>query len=123
MSVESKIYSALSGSTVLVALVGSNIYPEHRMQAEALPAVVFARVSGLRVNSLSGYSNLENISMDVTLYTKSVDARGSIGAVLISAMTSATGCTVLLNDSPSDFYDDEVEVYERNYTFSIWNRE
>jgi hypothetical protein len=93
------------------------------MQAEALPAVVFARVSGLRVNSLSGYSNLENISMDVTLYTKSVDARGSIGAVLISAMTSATGCTVLLNDSPSDFYDDEVEVYERNYTFSIWNRE
>ena len=123
MSIESKIYAALSGSTALVAKVGSNIYPEHRMQAEALPAVVFARVSGLRVNSLSGYSNLENISMDVTLYTKSVDARGSIGAVVISAMTSATGCTVLLNDSPSDFYDDEVEVYERNYTFSVWNRE
>jgi len=123
MSIESKIYATLSGSTALVALVGSNIYPEHRMQAEALPAVVFARVSGLRVNSLSGYSNLENISMDVTLYTKSVDARGSIGAVVISAMTSATGCTVLLNDSPSDFYDDEVEVYERNYTFSVWNRE
>ena len=123
MSIESKIYTALSGSTALVALVGSNIYPEHRMQAEALPAVVFARVSGLRVNSLSGYSNLENINIDVTLYTKSVDARGSIGAVVISAMTSATGCTVLLNDSPSDFYDDEVEVYERNYTFSVWNRE
>jgi hypothetical protein len=123
MSIESKIYSALSGSTALVALVGSNIYPEHRMQAEALPAVVFARVSGLRVNSLSGYSNLENISMDVTLYTKTVDTRGSIGSVVISAMTSATGCTVLLNDSPNDFYDDEVQVYERNYTFSIWNRE
>lgn len=123
MSVESKIYSALSGSTALVALVGSNIYPEHRMQAEALPAVVFARVSGLRVNSLSGYSQLENINMDVTLYTKTVDARGTIGAAVISAMTSATGCTVLLNDSPADFYDDEVSVYERNYTFSIWNRE
>ena len=93
------------------------------MQAEALPAVVFARVSGLRVNSLSGYSNLENISMDVTLYTKTVAERGTIGDVVISAMTSATGCTVLLQDSPNDFYDDEVQVYERNYTFSIWNRE
>ncbi len=123
MSIESKVYSALSGSTALVALVGSNIYPEHRMQAEALPAVVFARASGLRVNSLSGYSNLENISMDVTVYTRTVDTRGSIGAVVISAMTSATGCTVLLTDSPTDFYDDEVQVYERNMTFSIWNRE
>jgi hypothetical protein len=123
MSIESKIYSALSGSTALTALVGSNIYPEHRMQAEALPAVVFARVSGLRVNSLSGYSNLENISMDVTLYTKTIETRGTIGNVVISAMTSATGCTVLLNDSPSDSYDDDVEVYERNYTFSVWNRE
>jgi len=123
MSIESKIYSALSGSTALVALVGSNIYPEHRMQAEALPAVVFARVSGLRVNSLSGYSNLENIGMDVTLYTKTIETRGTIGNVVISAMTSATGCTVLLNDSPSDSYDDEVEVYERNFTFSVWNRE
>jgi hypothetical protein len=72
---------------------------------------------------LSGYSNLENISMDVTLYTKSVAERGTIGSAVISAMTSATGCTVLLNDSPSDFYDDEVQVYERNYTFSVWNRE
>ena len=123
MSIESKIYAALSGSTALVAAVGSAIYPEHRMQAEALPAVVFARVSGLRVNSLSGYSNLENVSIDVTLYAKTVGERGTIGDVLISAMTSATGCTVLLPDSPNDFYDDEVQVYERNYTFSIWNRE
>ena len=123
MSVESKVYAALSGSSALITAVSSNIYPEHRMQAEALPAVVFARVSGLRVNSLSGYSNLENISMDVTLYTKTVDSRNTIGALVISAMTSATGCTVLLQDSPNDFYDDEVQVYERNYTFSIWNRE
>jgi hypothetical protein len=123
MSIESKIYSALSGSTALVAMVGSNIYPEHRMQAEALPAVVFARVSGARVNHLTGYANLENIMMDVTLYTKTIETRGTIGDVVISAMTSYKGCTILLNDSPSDSYDDEVEVYERNFTFSVWNRE
>ena len=123
MSLESKIYTALSGSTTLTALVSSNIYPEHRMQADALPAVVFNRVSGFRVNSLSGYSNLENADVEVTAYARAVDTRRAVGDALIGAMTSATGLTILLTDSPSDFFDDEVQVYERNFTFSVWNRE
>lgn len=123
MSLESKIYSVLSGSTTLTTLVGSAIYPEHRMQADALPAVVFNRASGFRVNSLSGYSGLENASVDITAYAATVDARRTIGDAVIGAMTSATSMQVLLNDSPSDFYDDEVQVYERNMTFSVWNRD
>jgi hypothetical protein len=123
MSVESKVYTALSTSSALVALVASAIYPEHRTQADALPAVVFNRMSGLRVNSLNGYSNLENANVEVTVYAKTIDKRVSIGDAVIGAMSSASGLSVLLNDSPSDFYDDEVQVYERNFTFSVWNRE
>lgn len=123
MSLESKIYAALSGSSVLTALVSSNVYPGHRMQADALPAVVFNRVSGFRVNSLSGYSNLEYADIEITSYAASVDTRRAVGDAVISAMTSATGCKPVLNDSPSDFYDDETQVYERNMTFSVWNRE
>jgi hypothetical protein len=122
-SLESKLYSVLSGSTTLTALVSSNIYPEHRTQADALPAVVYARASGLRVNSLSGYSGLENASVDVTCYALTVDSRRSVGDAVIGAMTSATSMQVVLNDSPSDYYDDEVQVYERNMTFSVWNRD
>lgn len=121
--IEQKIYAALSGSTVLTSLVSSAIYPEHRMQADALPAVVYSRVSGFRVNSLSGYSNLENVNVEINVYAKTIDSRRAIGDAVIGAMTSATGCNVLLNDSPSDFYDDEVQVYERDFTFSVWNRE
>lgn len=123
MSVESKVYTALSTSSALTTLVGSAIYPEHRMQADALPAVVFNRVSGLRVNSLSGYSNLENADVEITIYAKTIDKRVAIGDAVVGAMSSATGLSVLLNESPADFYDDAVEVYERNFTFSVWNRE
>lgn len=123
MSLESKIYAALSGSTTLTALVGSAIYPEHRQQAEALPAVVYVRASGFRVNSLSGYSNLENADMSVTAYSRSIDNRREVGDAVVGAMSSAAGLSVVLNDSPSDFFDDEVQVYERSFTFSVWNRE
>lgn len=123
MSIETKVYSALSGSSALTALVSSAIYPEHRMQADALPAVVYNRASGFRVNSLSGYDGLEQASIDVFVYARTVDSRANIGNAVINAMSSASGCSVSLNDSPVDFFDDEVEVYERQFTFMVWNRE
>lgn len=123
MSLESRIYGVLSGATALTAVVSSNIYPETRPQAAALPAVVYQRTGGLRVNSLSGYSGLENAMVEVVVYATSIDMRRSIGESVTDAMCSATVFQCLQNDSPSDFYDDEVETYERSITFSVWNRD
>jgi hypothetical protein len=123
MSLESRIYGVLSGSTTLTAAVGSNIYPETRPQAAALPAVVFQRTGGLRVNSLAGYSGLENAMVEVVVYATSIDTRRSIGESVTSAMCAATVFGCVQNDSPSDFYDDEVETYERSLTFSVWNQD
>ena len=122
-SLESKVYNALSGTTALTVVVSSNIYPETRPQAAALPAVVFQRTGGLRVNSLQGYSGLENAMVEVTVYAASLDTRRQVGDLVISAMTSATAFSCILPDAPADFYDDEVQTYERNMTFSVWNRD
>ncbi len=123
MSVESRVYTVLSGSTALTALVGSRIYPEHRQQADALPAVVFNRAGGLRVNSLAGYSGLENVIMEVTVYAASIDTRRAVGDIVTTALTAATVFKCIQSDSPSDFYDDDVQTYERSVSFSIWNRD
>jgi hypothetical protein len=123
MSLEDRLYDTLSGSTALGAVVGSAIYPEFRPQADALPAVVFLRSGGLRVNSLSGYSGLENAMVEVTVYATSVDKRREIGDAVIGAMSSSTSFNSICQDSPNDFYDDEVQVYERAISFSVWNRE
>jgi hypothetical protein len=123
MSLETKLYDTLSGSTALVAVVSSAIYPEFRPQADALPAVVFVRSGGLRVNSLSGYSGLENAMVEVTVYATSVDKRREIGDAVIGAMSSSTSFKSVCQDSPTDFYDDEAQVYERAISFSVWNRE
>ena len=121
-SLESKIYSVLSAATAVTA-ISTRIYPEHRPPADALPAVVFSRVSGLRVNTLGGYSNLENAQIKVECYSANVDGRRALADAVIGAMSAAVSYSALLNDSPFDDYDDEAGVYIRTMDFSIWNRE
>ena len=124
MSVESRTYGVLSGAAAVTALVPTAIYPEHRMQADVLPAIVYSRVSGFRVNSLStGYSGLENVEMDISVYTANIDSRREIGDVVITAMTAATIFKCILQESPFDDYDDEIKTYSREISFSVWNRE
>lgn len=121
-SLESKIYSVLSAASVVTALT-TRIYPEHRPPADALPAVVFSRVSGLRVNHLGGYSNLENAQIQVECYSSAVDGRRALADAVIGALSSAVTFSALLHDSPFDDYDDEAAMYIRTMDFSIWNRE
>ncbi len=122
-SIESKIYSVLSASS-LVNTLTTRIYPENRPAADALPAVVYSRLSGLRVNSLSGYSGLENARIQFDIYSSSVDKRRELSDNVITAITGATAFTCLLVDSPFDSYDDEPTTpeYIRTLDFSIWNR-
>jgi hypothetical protein len=121
-SIESKLYGVLSASTSITALT-TRIYPEHRPAADALPAVVFSRVSGLRVNSLAGYSNLENAQVQVECYAASVDGRRALADVVTTAITKATTFNAVLMEAPFDDYDDESALYIRTMDFSIWNRD
>lgn len=121
-SLESKIYGVLSTATAITVLT-TRIYPEHRPPADALPAVVYSRVSGLRVNHLTGYSNLENAQIQFECYASAVDGRRALADAVIGALSSAVAFSALLNDSPFDDYDDEAEMYIRTMDFSIWNRE
>ena len=107
-SIESKIYSVLSAATAVTALT-TRIYPEVRPAADALPAVVYSRLSGLRVNSLSGYSGLENARVQLDIYAQTVDKRREVYDAVVTAMNAATVFTCLLVDSPFDSYDDEEE--------------
>ena len=123
MAIEAKVYSALSGATALTALVGSRIYPEHRQQSTGTPAVVYSRApGGERVNSLNGYMQLENVLIEISVYTSIIDDRRTITDQVIAAMDAATDFGMVLPEPPYDDYDDETQVYERTMQFSVWNQ-
>lgn len=122
MGIEGKIYSALSGSTALTALVSSSIYPDHRYQSDEVPAVVFYRApGGERINDLQGYSGKENPVIEITAYADTVDARREVADAVISVMDAATAFNALLPSPPFDDYDDETKIYERTLQFSVWH--
>jgi len=123
MGIESKIYAALSGFSSLTTLVGDNIYPEHRHPGSGTPAVVYYRApGGERVNSLKGYDQLENVIIEISVYTSVIDDRRQISDQVISAMSKATAYGSILPDPPYDDYDDETQTYERTMQFSVWNQ-
>lgn len=124
MPIETKVFSVLTTSTIITALVSTaNINPEHRNQDDALPAIDFQRGEGERINTLSGYSNLENPHYIVNVYTSDIDSRRIISAAIITAMSSSTLFSATLPTSPIDDFDDELKQYTRTLDFSIWNRE
>lgn len=125
MSLEGNIYSVLSAATA-VTTETTAIYPEHRLYettAVALPAVVYSRLAGSRVNDLNGYSGLENAIVEIDVYTSSVDKRRIIGDAVITALTAATAFKCIVTDSPIDDYiseENQVTEYIRTIDFSIW---
>ena len=63
--IESTVYSTLSGASAVSSLVGSRIYPLVRPQGDALPAIVYQRISTVPVNSLDGDSGLDEVRIQI----------------------------------------------------------
>src|SRR5512137_1455993 len=99
MPVESKIYSALSGATIVTSVVSTRIYPMAIPQGvAAFPALVYSRAGSLRVNSLSGYSNLENAQIEVSCWATRYNDAKDLSTRVHGVMDAATGFRALLTD-------------------------
>ena len=123
MSLESKIYAALSTATALTALVGTSIFPDHKPQESSTPSVVYSRVSGLRDYHLQGFSGLENARVQFDIYSTDIDGRRKVTDQVVTAIEAFTSFTAMALSSPIDQYDDRLQIYRRIQDFSIWNHD
>jgi len=124
LSIEARIYEALTTSVTLAALVSTRIYPIKARQNAPYPVVVYKRDGGEREYGMDGsYSTLENAAIELSIHATAVTARRLVSDAAISALSSATAFVGLTILSPTDHYNDEVSIYTRTYSVSIWNRE
>ena len=70
MKIEAGIYSVLSGSTAVTALVGTRIYPGRVPQGKAHPQIRFTVSSIEQVHHLTAHSNLFEASVQIDCYTE-----------------------------------------------------
>lgn len=119
--IESKVYTTLTGSTLVTSLTSSRVYPPPLPQAAAFPAVAYERTGGERIYSLSGYSNLDRHDVRITIYAVNVTSIDSVSTAILNVMDNSTAFKSNSNGM-SDDYDDMLEMRRRDLFFSIWER-
>lgn len=62
---EKAIYAILAADTDVAALVATRIYPVRRVQGDALPAIVYRRISSTHIHSTQGSSGACNARIQI----------------------------------------------------------
>lgn len=118
---EGSVFSHLSTTTALTALVGTRIYPLVLPQAAAFPAVTYQRVGAGRDYHLGGFGNLDRASIQMDVWSTSYGSVKPCSTVLIAAMEGATAFKAECDDI-TDLYEDVAQMYRVSLDFSIWFR-
>ena len=121
--IENEVYKVLSTTVAITALVSTRIFPAFIPQAAtAFPALVYEKTGGSRINSLSGYTGLQNPIIEINIYAERTTTLQAVSTVVLAAMDTSTLFKSHALDEPFDSYDDDVEIKTRTLTFSIWNQ-
>ncbi len=121
--IENEVFKVLSTTAAITALVSTRIFPAFIPQAAtAFPALVYEKTGGSRINSLSGYTGLQNPIIEINIYAERTTTLQAVSTVVLAAMDTSTLFKSHALDEPFDSYDDDVEIKTRTLTFSIWNQ-
>ena len=121
MSTASDIYSALSGSSAVSALVGTRIYRNLAPQSAVRPFVLYKRIKGGgAVNSTKGHSGLDNPHYYISCWVETnMDDAYALADKVKTALESAMPKSIYLG-----VYDGEPEyplnIYGAVLEYSIW---
>ena len=110
------IYGRLSTATNITAIVGTNIYPDITPQNVDYPFVVYK----------DGQSNLEEINLQIDVYTQNYDTTQNLANLIRNRLDRFVGTvegvevqTIKYVSSNSQVYNAELSVYWLSIDFMI----
>ena len=118
------IYSRLSTDGSITAYVGTKIYPDITPQNVQYPFVVYTITNSLPVDYKDGQSNLEEITLQVDVYTQSYDDTQDLANLIRNRLDRFTGTvesvevqTIKYMSSDSQVFNAELSVYWMSIDF------
>lgn len=118
---ETKLYTALTGSTLITEYAGLRIYPVKLPQQVEFPCISYQRIAGGQVSGLDGYLTLENPTIQIDVWSSTYLAGKTLADNVHAVLDGTTTFrSVLVNDN--DLYDDSVEVFRVTMDFSCWDK-
>ena len=116
---EESICTKLLASTAVTALTSTRLYPIFLPQNTTYPAQTYQRISTMPVNTISGYSYLENARIQIDSWATSYSAVKTLARETLKAMDSSTSYEAVL-EMEMDSYEPEVELYRVMQDYSCW---
>lgn len=129
MTVNTAIYTQLSGDATLSALVSTRIYPVNAPQDAALPLVVYQRVSGPVGYSQSGATGLTWPRYQFVCKAATFDGVRAVADALYSAMDGFTGTVSSMTihkafkEFEADRFHDAINEWITQQDYIIWHQE
>jgi hypothetical protein len=118
------IYSRLSTDGLITDYVGTKIYPDITPQNVQYPFVVYTIVNSLPVDFKDGQSNLEEITLQIDVYTQSYDDTQDLANLIRNRLDRFTGIvegidvqTIKYMSSDSQVFNAELSVYWMSIDF------
>ncbi len=120
------IYSRLSTDGSITAYVGTKIYPDITPQNVQYPFVVYTIVNSLPVDFKDGQSNLEEITLQIDVYTQSYDDTQDLANLIRNRLDRFVGTvegvevqTIKYMSSDSQVFNAELSVYWMSIDFMV----
>jgi Protein of unknown function (DUF3168) len=120
------IYSRLSTDGEILAYVGSKIYPDIVPQNVQYPFVVYTIVNSLPVDFKDGQSNLEEITLQVDVYTQNYDDTQQLSNLIRNRLDRFVGIvegvevqSIKYMSATSQVFNAELSVYWMSIDFMV----
>jgi hypothetical protein len=120
------IYSRLSTDGEILAYVGSKIYPDIVPQNVQYPFVVYTIVNSLPVDFKDGQSNLEEITLQVDVYTQNYDDTQKLSNLIRNRLDRFIGIvegvevqSIKYMSATSQVFNAELSVYWMSIDFMV----
>jgi len=118
------IYSRLTTDANITAYIGTKVYPDITPQDVQYPFVVYTITNSLPVDYKDGQSNLEEINLQIDVYTQSYDDTQEIANLIRNRLDRFVGSaegvevqTIKYISSDSQVYNAELSVYWMSIDF------
>ena len=120
------IYNRLSTEGAILAYVGTKIYPDIVPQNVQYPFVVYTIVNSLPVDFKDGQSNLEEITLQIDVYTQSYDDTQDLSNLIRNRLDRFVGIvedvevqSIKYMSATSQVFNAELSVYWTSVDFRI----
>ena len=120
------IYNRLSTDGSILAYVGTKIYPDIVPQNVQYPFVVYTIVNSLPVDFKDGQSNLEEITLQIDVYTQNYDDTQDLSNLIRNRLDRFVGIvedvevqSIKYMSATSQVFNAELSVYWTSIDFRI----